>query len=169
MAGTTGAVDTHGYQVYVELISCRSRGATHITSPDINQQPNFRFNFLENDRDVEVFRQAVAKIRQMTGQPALAALTDCEMSPGTDIVEAQALENWIRQCASLSHHLVGSCRMGSEDDPTAVVNQNLQVHGLKNLRIIDASIMPKVPSGNTHATTLTIAEKGSDLILRRTM
>ncbi len=74
------------------------------------------------------------------------------------------IDTWLRKTAGFSHHLVGSCKMGNADDPLAVVGPDLRVHGLDRLRVIDASIMPTATTGNTHATTIAIAEKGADLI-----
>ena len=164
LSGTTGAVDAHGYQVYIELVGCKSRGQTHATSPDITKQPEFCFNFLKDPRDVAVYKRAVATVRNLVRQPALANLTEAELVPGPDVQTDDELEAWIRKCASISHHLVGSCKMGPAGNPMAVVGPDLRVHGLQGLRVIDASIMPVVTSANTHATTIAIAEKGADML-----
>ncbi|WP_371229000.1 GMC family oxidoreductase [Roseovarius sp. 2305UL8-3] len=164
LTGTTGAEDVHGYQVYVELISCKSRGQSHIVSDDISVQPRFVFNFLQEDRDVAVYRASVAMIRKIVSQPALAKLTKGELVPGAEVTDPAALDNWIRKCAGLSHHLVGTCRMGAIDDPGAVVDPFLRVRGIEGLRVIDASVMPTVTTGNTHAATIVIAEKGADMV-----
>lgn len=164
LGGTTGAVGAHGYQIYIELISCRSRGYCHVVSPAVEDQPRFRFNFLQDPRDIEVYKQALKTVRGLVAQPSLAALTETELVPGREICGEVGIEAWIRRCASISHHLVGSCRMGPMDDPMAVVGPDLRVHGLDGLRIVDASIMPRVTSANTHATTIVIAEKAADMI-----
>lgn len=162
--GTTGAVKQHGYHVYIELVGCRSRGYCHVVSASVKDQPRFRFNFLQDPHDIEVYKRAVKKVRNLIAQPALAALTAGELIPGRDVRSNAEIEAWIRRCASISHHLVGSCRMGPSSDPMAVVAPDLRVHGLEGLRVVDASIMPRVTSGNTHATTIAIAENAADMI-----
>lgn len=164
LAGTTGAIEQHGFQIYVELIGCKSRGQGHVTSQDINVQPTFRFNYLQDRRDVDIYKQAVKTIRTVVAQPAFDGLLDRELVPGADVVSEAELEVWLRQCASFSHHLVGSCKMGLASDPLAVVDPELRVHGLKNIRVVDASIMPKITSANTHAATIVIAEKAAAMI-----
>ena len=164
LGDTTNPVDQHGFQVYVELIGCRSRGRTHATSPDIADQPDFCFNYLEDPRDVAVYRRAVATIRRLVAQAAFEDLVEGELVPGRDVTSKAGLEDWIRKCAGFSHHLVGSCKMGPAADPLAVVGPDLRLHGVENLRVVDASIMPKVPSGNTQAATIAIAEKAAEMI-----
>ncbi|WP_139280761.1 GMC family oxidoreductase [Shimia gijangensis] len=162
LAGTTGAVDQHGFQVYVELVGCQSRGQVHIASTDINAQPRFRFNYLQDAQDVEIYKQAIATIRNVVAQQEFDALLDRELVPGATVTEDAEIEAWIRKCASFSHHLVGSCKMGPTRDPLAVVDPELRVHGLRNIRVVDASIMPNVTSANTHAATIVIAEKAAE-------
>lgn len=164
LAGTVRAIDSHGFQVYVELVGCKSRGQVHIASSDINVQPEFCFNFLKDCRDLEVYKQAIKTVRHVVAQAPFEKLLDDEIIPGRAVTSNEDIETWIRQCASLSHHLVGSCKMGPSSDPMAVVDPELCVHGIKRLRVIDASIMPSVTSANTHATTVAVAEKGADLI-----
>jgi choline dehydrogenase len=133
-------------------------------SLDVEDRPRFRFNFLKDPRDVEIFKRAVATVRELAAQPALTELTESELVPGRDVCSDADIEAWIRKCASISHHLVGSCKMGLASDPMAVVGPDLRIHGIQGLRVVDASIMPNVTSANTHATTIAIAEKGADLI-----
>jgi len=164
LGDTTNPVDSHGFQIYAELVGCNSRGQTHVTSPDVTDQPAFCFNFLQDPRDVAIYKCAVATIRKIVVQPAFDDLLGRELVPGSNVSDDADVEAWIRQCASISHHLVGSCKMGPASDSMAVVGPDLKVHGINQLRIIDASIMPRVTSANTHATTIAIAEKGADLI-----
>lgn len=164
LAGATGAIDQHGFQIYVELIGCKSRGQGHVTSQDVNVQPTFRFNHLQDSRDIDIYKQAVNTIRTVVAQQAFDGLLDRELVPGVDVTSEAELEVWLRQCASFSHHLVGSCKMGPASDPLAVVDPKLRVHGLNNIRVVDASIMPKITSANTHAATIVIAEKAAAMI-----
>jgi len=160
----TEPVNQHGFQIYIELIGCKSRGQTHVSSPDIHTQPVFCFNFLKDSRDVDIYKQAVKTVRNLTAQPAFTSLIDNELVPGRNVTSEHDVEAWIKKCASLSHHLVGSCKMGPSSDPMAVVDHKLKVHGIDKLRVIDASIMPTITSANTHATTIAIAEKGAMLV-----
>jgi choline dehydrogenase len=154
----------HGFQVYVELIGCKSRGSTHIRSADIAEQPSFRFNYLAHEQDLVAYRAAIAIVRNLTSQPAFTEYCGSELSPGAGVDSDTEIDDWLRRNVGLSHHLVGSCRMGPDDNADAVVCPDLKVHGIQRLRIADASIMPRVTSANTHATTIMIAERASDMI-----
>lgn len=164
LGDTTGAIGQHGFQVYIELVGCKSRGQSHIHCADAAAQPEFGFNFLESPQDVQIYKKAVQKVRHVISQPAFSEYLDRELVPGAEVTSDADLENWIRKCAGISHHLVGSCKMGPSTDPLAVVSPELKIHGLLGIRVIDASIMPKVTTGNTHAATIAIAEKAADMI-----
>ena len=162
--GMTKSSDYHGFQVYTELVGCKSRGSTHITSTDSANQPLFNFNFLQDPRDKVILREAIRVIREVVAQAPFDEYRGQELEPGAQISSVDDIDAWMRKTVNVSHHLSGSCKMGSADDPLAVVGPDLRVHGLQRLRVIDASIAPTVPTGNTHATTIAIGEKGADLI-----
>jgi choline dehydrogenase len=103
-------------------------------------------------------------IREVVAQAPFDEYRGQELEPGAQISSVDDIDAWMRKTVNVSHHLSGSCKMGSADDPLAVVGPDLRVHGLQRLRVIDASIAPTVPTGNTHATTIAIGEKGADLI-----
>ena len=103
--------------------------------------------------------------RDIFNQPAYKPYRGRELFPGEDAKSDEAIDAYIRQTAQTDMHGVGSCRMGN--DSLAVVDDQLRVHGLQGLRVVDASIMPQVVSGNTNAPTVMIAEKASDMILGR--
>ncbi len=157
----------HGFQIYAELIGCNSRGFTHIQSPHIADQPAFQFNYLQEDRDLVACRAGVQIIRDLVSQPAFDGYRGRELSPGMAVNGDAEIDNWLRHTIGVSHHLVGSCRMGPASDPDAVVGPDLKLHGIKGLRVADASIMPKVTSANTHAATIMIAERAIDFITRQ--
>ena len=94
-------------------------------------------------------------------------LLDSEVLPGVNVQIDDELLDFAYRNGSTTYHLIGTCRMGPETDPTSVVNDRLQVHGLEALRVIDASIMPSMTSSNTYATTMMIAERGADFIRGR--
>ena len=124
--------------------------------------PAIRFNFLsaQLDRDVTLEAMRITR-RVMTASPMRDIAID-EMAPGVNIESDDELLHWVRNNAETTYHPVGTCKMGS--DPMAVVDDRLRVHGIAGLRVIDASIMPTVPSGNTNAPTIMVAEKGADMI-----
>ncbi len=159
-----GDSDIHGFEIYMELVGAKSRGTVTLRSDDPADLPSFRFNFLEDQRDRDAFREGAKIMRSVIGQPAFDALRGKELAPGAEVTSDEDLNVWIRETANVSHHLVGTCRMGSTDDPETVVSPDLKLVGLEGLRVADASIMPIVPSANTHAAAIMIGEKAADLI-----
>ena len=106
-------------------------------------------------------------MRALFNSPQLAPYFDCETLPGVDVQSDDELLDFSRRRGNTGYHLVGTCRMGPESDVRAVVDDELRVRGVDGLRVVDASIMPMLPSANTFASTIAIAEKGADLILGR--
>jgi choline dehydrogenase len=102
--------------------------------------------------------------RRLLGTPQLARFVDAETFPGAAVRTDDEILHWARQYGGTVWHLIGTCRMGPASDKSTVVSDRLQVHGLENLRVIDASVMPSMPSANTYSSTMVIAEKGSDMI-----
>ena len=102
-------------------------------------------------------------MREIAKQPALAEITKREIYPGTDVQSDEQLAEYARDSLQSYHHQVGTCKMGN--DAMAVVDHELRVHGIDGLRVVDASIMPVVPTGNTNAPTYMVAEKGADMII----
>ena len=148
----------------VVIGQCRpeSRGSIHIKSAVPGAPPAIRPNFLssQTDRDCTVAGMQIA--RKILQHPAVAKYIAYENNPGDKV---QSYDEWLdfaRRTGQTTYHVVGTCKMGS--DPMAVVDDRLRVHGLAGLRVIDASIMPTVTSGNTNAPTIMIAEKGADMI-----
>jgi choline dehydrogenase len=139
-----------------------SRGTCHIRSPDPDQHPVIAPSYLSADRDRAVALKAVRQARCLAGAAALRRYAPEEMLPGPDVVEDAELLHAVGNIGTTIFHPVGTCRMGR--DATAVVDDALRVHGLGGLRIVDASIMPTIPSGNTASPVVMIAEKASDLI-----
>jgi choline dehydrogenase len=142
-----------------------SRGTCHIRSPDPDQHPVIAPSYLSADRDRAVALKAVRQVRCLAGAAALRRYAPEEMLPGPDVVEDAELLHAVGNIGTTIFHPVGTCRMGR--DATAVVDDALRVHGLGGLRIVDASIMPTITSGNTASPVVMIAEKASDLIRGR--
>ena len=164
MPGTVETRAEHSFQVHIDLLRPESTGRVEIRSADPKQPPSIRFNYLESLRDREDFRRSLELLREVLGQKALAPYCDDELFPGPDVRSKDAVDAWVRQAVETCYHPVGTCRMGRETDASAVVDDELRVLGLRGLRVVDASIMPSIVSGNTNAPTIMIAEKAADLI-----
>jgi choline dehydrogenase len=140
-----------------------SRGHIRIKSPDPAVHPSIVANYLSDPLDQEVALAGIKWGRKIAAQPALAPYIDHEMLPGPALATDPALLMFSRMAGQTLYHPVGSCQMGA--GPNAVVDAELRVHGVTGLRVVDASIMPRLVSGNTNAPTIMIAEKASDMIL----
>ena len=150
----------------VVIGQCRpdSRGSIHLKSARVGDAPAIRPNFLaeQGDRDCTVAGIEIA--RRIVENPVMDPYRKLELAPGKDANSYDEILDWARGNGQTTYHVVGTCKMGPETDRMAVVDDNLRVHGIAGLRVIDASIMPTVPSGNTNAPTIMIAEKGADMI-----
>jgi choline dehydrogenase len=148
----------------VVIGQCRpdSRGSIHIKSPTPGAEPAIRPNFLSAQLDRDTTVAGMQIVRKIMQQPAMAKYIAFENNPGDKV---QSYDEWLdfaRRSGQTTYHVIGTCKMGR--DPMAVVDERLRVHGVAGLRVIDASIMPTVPSGNTNAPTIMVAEKGADMI-----
>jgi len=140
-----------------------SRGSIRIRSPNPTVYPAIQPNYLSDPIDQQVAVAALRWARKIATQPALSKWVDHEMLPGPDATTDDALLAFARMTGSTIYHPVGTCQMGH--GPQAVVDPQLRVHGVQALRVVDASVMPRLVSGNTNAPTIMIAEKAADLIL----
>lgn len=152
-----------GFSVVAVQILPTSRGQLRIQSSDPMAPPAFVSNFLGTEEDVRSTTAGVRWARRIAQQPALAPYVAEEIFPGPTVSTDAEIENAIRQQGGSGQHAVGTCRMGT--DAHAVVDPRLRVHGVRQLRVIDASVMPSVTAGNTNAPTIMIAEKGAAMIL----
>ena len=139
-----------------------SRGHVRIKSADPAAHPAIVANYLANSFDQEVTVAGLRWARRIAAQPALAGIIEHEMNPGAKAADDEALLAFAKATGTTIYHPVGTCRMGS--DPAAVVDTALRVNGVERLRVVDASVMPRIVSGNTNAPTIMIAEKAADLI-----
>ncbi|MXN79132.1 choline dehydrogenase [Burkholderia sp. 4701] len=145
---------------------CRptSRGAIEIASNRAEDAATIHINALTTQKDLDEAVQGSKLIRALMRAPALQAMTVEEISPGPQVASDDALLQYFREQSGSIYHLCGSCAMGP-DARTSVVDAALRVHGLRGLRIVDASVFPNITSGNINAPTMMVAEKGADLIL----
>jgi choline dehydrogenase len=165
--GSVDLVPAHAFQIHIDLMRPTSLGSVTLNSADPRQPPRILFNYLKTEQDRADMRAAARLVREIINQPAMAAFKGEERVPGPHAQSDEALDAWARQVTETGYHASGTCKMGPIGDPQAVVDPQLRVHGLEGLRVVDASIMPTIVSGNTNAPTVMIAEKASDMIRGR--
>ena len=161
--GTVEDVGMHSFQVHIDLMRPKSLGRVILRSADPAAPPSICFNYLADRQDREDLRTAVRLTREILAQPALTPYRGEELNPGEAIQSDEDIDAWVRRSVETCYHPVGSCRMGL-DPRTSVVDSECRVHGVHSLRVIDASVMPAIVSGNTNAPTIMIAEKMSDVL-----
>jgi choline dehydrogenase len=144
-----------------------SIGWVRARSADVFEDPEIQPNYLSDPMDRRVHLGGMRLVRRMLATPELAPFVECETLPGPQVQSDDELLDFARRHGTTTFHLIGTARMGPATDPTAVVDDRLLVHGMAGLRVVDASIMPSMPSANTYATTLMIAEKAADMIRGR--
>jgi choline dehydrogenase len=164
MPGTVETRPEHAFQVHIDLLRPESLGRVEALSADARQPPSILFNYLQSPRDREDFRVSVELLREVLAQKALDPYRGEELFPGPEVRGGEEIDAWVRQAVETCYHPVGTCKMGIASDRLAVVDDELRVHGLSGLRVVDASIMPSIVSGNTNAPTIMIAERAADLI-----
>ena len=151
-----------GMTAAVCAVNPESRGTIMAISPDPKRPPEIRPNYFSAPEDMEVTLAGIRLARRIFAQPAIADAVAAETVPGLEAQDDAALTEFARMHTSTVFHPVGTCRMGI--DPQAVVDPRLRVHGIGGLRVIDASIMPRITTGNTNAPTIMIGEKGAAMI-----
>lgn len=161
----SNAVNEHGFQAHVGSMRSPSRGRVQLKSKDPRQHPSILFNYMSSEQDWQEFRDGIRLTREIMAQPALDPYRGRELSPGADVQSDAQLDAFIREHAETAFHPSCSCKMG--EDNMAVVDGQGRVHGLQGLRVVDASIMPEIITGNLNATTIMIAEKIADRIRGR--
>jgi choline dehydrogenase-like flavoprotein len=151
----------HGYSLHVCLLQPQSRGKVRLASTDANVPPLIDPKFLTHANDMVHMLAGVRHARRIMASPALSA-HGCEVASSAGAQTDAQPTQWIRRNADTIYHPVGTCRMGQ--DAMAVVDAQLRVRGVQGLRVVDASVMPRIVSGNTNAPTIMLAEKAADLI-----
>lgn len=158
-------VDCHGYRLHAGPMRPASRGTLSLRSADWRDPPVIDPRYFSEERDWRDMRRIVELARHVFSQPAFKPYRDVELSPGPAVHGVAELNDYIRAWGDTGYHPAGTCRMGIDED--AVVDPELKVRGFEGLRIVDASIMPTIASGNLNAPVMMIAEKASDIILGR--
>lgn len=157
----------HGYQVHVGPMYSDARGSVKIKSADPTAKPALVFNYLSTDQDRREWVEAIHHARNILNQPAFAPFSSGELSPGPQVATDEQILDWVRHDGETAYHPSCTCKMGVDD--MAVLNPDtMNVYGVENLRVVDASSMPYVTNGNIYAPTMMLAEKAADLILGNT-
>jgi len=166
--GKTYVLDDHpGMSCGARQQRPESKGTVRITSPDPAALPAIQPNHLAERSDQEVIVAALKLARALLHSRAMAPYLAAETLPGDGVATDAEWLDYARRRGSTAYHLVGTCRMAPPSDRTAVVDDELRVYGFEGLRVVDASVMPQVPSANTMAATLMVAEKAADMIRGR--
>jgi choline dehydrogenase len=157
----------HGYQVHVGPMLSDVRGSVKITSRDPRAHPALRFNYLSTEQDRREWVEAVLCARAILTQPAFDRFNAGELSPGPAVQNEEEILDWVARDAETALHPSCTCRMGV-DAMSVVEPTSMGVRGLERVRVVDASVMPRVPNGNINAPVMMIAEKAADLLLGNT-
>lgn len=161
-AAVASSADPFDFAIVASLLRPRSTGRVTLRSRDPLVPPAIQPNFLADADDLRTFIDSVRYIRRLVGMRAFASFVDAELHPGTAHHSDEDIAAWVGRALESTWHCSSTCKMGV--DPLAVVDPKLRVHGVDNLRVVDASIMPTTIGGNTNAAVVMIAEKAADLI-----
>ncbi len=157
---------SHGFQAHVGPMRSQSRGSVTLKLSDPKEPPRIFFNYMSQEADRQEFRAGIRLTREVFAQKAFDAFRGPELAPGPEAQTDEELDAFVREHVESAYHPSCSCRMGT--DPMAVVDGEAKVHGLERLRVVDASIMPSIVSGNLNAPTIMLAEKLADTIRGKT-
>ncbi|MDD2466371.1 MAG: choline dehydrogenase [Desulfobulbus sp.] len=163
----TAPQEGHGFQLHVGPMNTDVRGHVRIKSTDPTEHPSILFNYLSTEQERKEWIEAIRCSRNIIAQPAFDHLRGKELAPGADVQTDEQILDFVAREGESAYHPSCTCKMGS--DPMAVCDSNLRVHGVENLRLVDASVMPAITNGNIYAPVMMIAEKAADLILGNTM
>ncbi|AYV23591.1 choline dehydrogenase [Vibrio mediterranei] len=159
------AFDGHGFQVHVGPNKPESRGTVEIRSANPHDKPLIEFNYISTEQDRQDWRDCIRLTREILNQPAMDAYRGDEIQPGLHIQSDDAIDEWVKQNVESAYHPSCSCKMGADNDPLAVLDEQCRVRGIKALRVVDSSIFPTIPNGNLNGPTIMVAERAADIIL----
>lgn len=160
--GTIALDKFPGINASCSLLQPKARGQVRLASANPRDYPLIQANYLSNDEDLHVMREGLRWIRKTFETEPLSRFIKAEHAPGNSVQSDSDWESFIRDAAQSVYHPVGTCAMGT--DRMAVVDHELRVRGIDGLRVVDASVMPRITSSNTNAPTIMIGEKGADMI-----
>ncbi|WP_172296946.1 choline dehydrogenase [Pseudoruegeria sp. HB172150] len=161
------AAEGHGFQAHVGPMRSKSRGSVTLRSADPQDKPLIRFNYMSDAQDWEDFRICIRLTREIFAQEAFKPYAGKELLPGSTIESDEELDEAIREHVESAYHPCGTARMGRREDPSAVVDPECRVIGVKGLRVADSSVFPQITNGNTNAPSILVGEKAADHILGR--
>jgi choline dehydrogenase len=154
--------DRHGFQLHASLNQPKSRGEITLNSSNPYDYPKIQFNYLKEEYDLEETVKCVHVAREILKQSSMKPYAGKEIGPGEKANSDEEIREYIRSKAETAYHPSCTLKMGIDD--MAVVDEKLKIHGLQNIRVADASIMPEITSGNLNAPTLMIGERAADFI-----
>ncbi|MEP3232782.1 MAG: choline dehydrogenase [Hyphomicrobiales bacterium] len=161
------AAEGHGFQAHVGPMRSPSRGEVTLKSSDPSEPPRIVFNYMSKAEDWENFRTCIRLTREIFEQEAFKPYAGKEIQPGNALQSDDELDSFIREHAESAYHPCGTAKMGSVDDPMAVVDPECRVIGVNGLRVADSSIFPRITNGNLNGPSILVGEKASDHILGR--
>ena len=159
------AAKSHGFQVHVGYNHSKSRGAVTLRSPDPMADPVIKFNYMSHEEDWVKFRHCVRLTREIFSQKAFDPFRGPEIQPGEGVQTDDQIDAFLREHLESAYHPCGTCKMGSESDPMAVVDPDTKVIGVEGLRVADSSIFPRLTYGNLNGPSIMTGEKAADHIL----
>ena len=161
------AAEGHGFQAHVGPMRSPSRGNVSLRSSDPKAAPKILFNYMSTEQDWEDFRKCIRLTREIFSQDAFKPFVKHEIQPGIELQSDDEIDSFIREHAESAYHPCGTCKMGAEDDPMAVVDPECRVIGVDGLRVADSSIFPRITNGNLNGPSIMTGEKAADHILGR--
>ncbi|MDG2236350.1 MAG: choline dehydrogenase [Arenicellales bacterium] len=163
------AFDGHGFQVHVGPNKPTSRGKVTIKSDNPREHPRVLFNYITTEKDRADWRLCMRWTREILGQSAMDRFRGQEIAPGEAITADHQIDEWVRQNVESAYHPSCTCKIGADNDPTAVLDANCRVRGIDRLRVIDSSAFPSITNGNLNAPTIMLAERAADLVTGRSL
>ena len=157
----------HGFQAHVGPMRSLSRGEVTLRSKDPNVPPKILFNYMSKEKDWNDFRKAITLTREIFSQQAFKPFVKNEIQPGSNMQSNEELDVFIKEHVESAYHPCGTCKMGDEKDPMAVVDPTTRVIGVEALRVADSSIFPQITNGNINGPSIMVGEKASDHILNK--
>jgi choline dehydrogenase len=159
-----GGSGPEGYQIHFGINKLRSRGWVRAKSRNPLEKPTIVLNHFQDQQDIDDYRMAFRLTREIGMQPSFDPYREREIDPGDQVQTDDEVDAWVRENVETAYHPTCTCKMGADDDEMAVVDTKCRVRGIDNLRIVDSSIFPSVPNGNTNAPAIMVGEKGADII-----